>query len=256
MDKGKKHGILGGAALLAVFVLLILLIGARQRAVPAVSAQAAATLPPATVAPSPTAAPTPSPTPDPTAVPTPELPDVDPDSWELTLANADHDIGAYEPELETVENGQRFDSRAAQALADFIAAARDQGLTVYLSSAYRSYDEQKYLYDRKVSQYGEAVAKTIVVPPGTSEHQLGLAADITDRYYETKDESLENTGLYQWMSAHCAEYGFIVRYPKDKTDITGVMYEPWHFRYVGEDAAAYIMDHGLCLEEFLALYDS
>lgn len=95
-----------------------------------------------------------------------------------------------------------------------------------------------------------------MAPPGTSEHQLGLAADITDRYYEFKDESLENTELYKWTSQHCAEYGFIVRYPKDKTSVTGIMYEPWHFRYVGVTAAAYIMDSGLTLEEFVGLYDN
>ena len=125
----------------------------------------------------------------------------------------------------------------------------------WLSSTYRDYATQTYLYNRKVSQYGEEIAKTIVAPPGTSEHQLGLAADITDKYYEFKNESLENTELFQWMSANCAQYGFIVRYPKDKEDVTGIMYEPWHFRYVGVEAAEYIMENGLCLEEFVALYE-
>ena len=105
------------------------------------------------------------------------------------------------------------------------------------------------------NEIDEEIAKTIVAPPGTSEHQLGLAADITDKYYEFKDESLENTELFQWMSANCAQYGFIVRYPKDKEDVTGIMYEPWHFRYVGVEAAEYIMENGLCLEEFVALYE-
>ena len=212
--------------------------------------------------PAPTAAPTPSPTPEPTPVPTPEptpeptpsYPDIDITSWEYALANADNNIGDYVPELETIENSQKFDTRAAQALRDFIAAARAEGLTVYLSSAYRDYQTQQYLYNNKVAEYGEEIAKTIVSPPGTSEHQLGLAADITDQYYQYKNEELEKTQLFQWMSAHCAEYGFIVRYPRDKTDVTGVMYEPWHFRYVGREAARYITDNGLCLEEFAALY--
>ena len=176
-------------------------------------------------------------------------------SWEFKVANLDNNIGDYTPELVVVENGQSFDARAADALAEFIAAAREQGLSVYLSSTYRDYATQTYLYNRKVSQYGEEIAKTIVAPPGTSEHQLGLAADITDKYYEFKDESLENTELFQWMSANCAQYGFIVRYPKDKEDVTGIMYEPWHFRYVGVEAAEYIMENGLCLEEFVALYE-
>lgn len=107
-----------------------------------------------------------------------------------------------------------------------------------------------------MEQYGsEEEAAAIVAPPGTSEHQTGLACDITDQYYELKNSSLEDTALFQWMSQHCQEYGFIVRYPKDKEDVTGIIYEPWHFRYVGEEAAAYIMEHGLCLEEFLALYE-
>ena len=176
-------------------------------------------------------------------------------SWEFKVANLDNNIGDYTPELVVVENGQSFDARAADALAEFIAAAREQGLSVYLSSTYRDYATQTYLYNRKVSHYGEEIAKTIVAPPGTSEHQLGLAADITDKYYEFKDESLENTELFQWMSANCAQYGFIVRYPKDKEDVTGIMYEPWHFRYVGVEAAEYIMENGLCLEEFVALYE-
>lgn len=208
--------------------------------------------PSASAAPSPTPSPTPELTPTPE--PTPSLPDVDITSWEFKVANLDNNIGDYTPELVVVENGQSFDARAADALAEFIAAAREQGLSVYLSSTYRDYATQTYLYNRKVSQYGEEIAKTIVAPPGTSEHQLGLAADITDKYYEFKDESLENTELFQWMSANCAQYGFIVRYPKDKEDVTGIMYEPWHFRYVGKDAAEYIMEHGLCLEEFVALY--
>ena len=132
------------------------------------------------------------------------------------------------------------------------AAAREQGLSVYLSSTYRDYATQTYLYNRKVSQYGEEIAKTIVAPPGTSEHQLGLAADITDKYYEFKDESLENTELFQWMSANCAQYGFIVRYPKDKEDVTGIDYESWHYRYVGIEAARYLTEQQLTLDEFWA----
>ena len=210
--------------------------------------------PPATATPTPTQ--TPTPTPEPTPEPTPSYPDVDINSWEYVIANADNNIGDYEPVVTAMENGQFFDSRAADALDEFIEAARAEGISVYLSSTYRTYSTQSYLYQNKISQYGEEIAKTIVAPPGTSEHQLGLAADITDRYYQFKDESLEDTELYKWMSAHCAEYGFIVRYPKDKTEETGIMYEPWHFRYVGVEAATYIMENGLILEEFVALYEN
>lgn len=201
-----------------------------------------------------------SPTPKATPTPTPEpdaLPRIDIESWQYVLASATSPIGDYAPpQLVTVENGQQFDSRAAVSLQNFIAAARAEGLSVCLSSAYRDYYTQQYLYNRKVEQLGgdKDAAARIVLPPGTSEHQLGLCADITDQFYEVKNESLENTAMFQWMQAHCAEYGFIVRYPKDKQDITGVMYEPWHFRYVGEDAAQYMVAHNLCLEEFLELY--
>ncbi len=198
---------------------------------------------------------TPTPTPESTPTPTPEhdWPDVDITSWEFLLANPDHNIGEYVPPLATLEN-QQFDERIIEPMTDFVEAARAEGLRVYLSSGYRDYATQNYLYQRKVGQYGAEVAKTIVAPPGTSEHQTGLACDITDQYYEFKDASLENTALYQWMSEHCQEYGFIVRFPKGKEDITGIIYEPWHFRYVGVDAATYIMENDLCLEEFLQLY--
>ena len=206
--------------------------------------------------PTPTAAAEPTPTPEPTPEPTPahEWPDVDINSWEFLLANPDHNIGEYVPTLATLE-GQQLDERIIKPMKEFVAAARAEGLSVFLSSGYRDYATQNYLYQRKVGQYGAEVAKTIVAIPGTSEHQTGLACDITDHYYEFKDSSLENTALYQWMSQHCQEYGFIVRFPKDKEDITGIIYEPWHFRYVGVEAATYIMEHDLCLEEFLELYN-
>ena len=182
-----------------------------------------------------------------------DLPDIDIDSWEYVLVNAEHSIGEYAPELGEFE-GQKLDQRILEPMQSFVAGARAEGLSVFLSSGYRGYEEQQYLFNRKVEQYGEEQAATIVSRPGTSEHQTGLACDITDEYYELKNESLENTALYQWMSRHCQEYGFIVRYPKDKEKITGIIYEPWHFRYVGVEAATYMVEHNLCLEEFVALY--
>jgi len=191
-------------------------------------------------------------TPEPT--PTSDLPDVDINSWELTLVNADNPIGEYVPEVSEIE-GIPLDSRIIEPMQEFISAARAEGLSVLLSSGYRSYDEQSYLYNRKVEQYGDAeVAASIVARPGTSEHQTGLACDITDQYYELKNSSLEDTALFQWMSQHCQEYGFIVRFPKDKEEITGIIYEPWHFRYVGKEVAQYMVEHNLCLEEFVELY--
>lgn len=184
-----------------------------------------------------------------------DLPDIDITSWEYILANADHPIGDYTPETTLVENDQYVDYRIYDAITAFIADCRAAGNSVYLSSAYRSYDTQDYLFKRKVEQYGsEEEAAKIVLPPGTSEHQTGLSADITEEYYEVKNRELENTDMYKWMAAHCHEYGFIVRYPDGKEDITDIIYEPWHFRYVGVEAATYIMEHDLTLEEFLAYY--
>ena len=205
-------------------------------------------------------------------LPTP--PEVDVYGWELMLVNAKHPIDTYEPpQLAYLSmNGEDtnisyeysdyrcpVDSRIAQPLIDFTQGCRQAGLPVYLSSGYRSYDNQNYLYERKIGQgYTPEVAATIVARPGTSEHQTGLVCDITDYYRELKDSSLEFTETYQWLKEHCAEYGFVVRYPADKSgsadSITGIIYEPWHFRYVGVEPATYMMENNLCLEEFLALY--
>lgn len=255
MSKNRKIRVILGIVLLACLLACLgYIISKNVGAQKAAAAQAEAT---PTVTPTITPAVASTPTPTPTVTPTPgpydDKPDVDITSWEFRLANADNSIGDYTPELGKI-GGQQLDKRIIDDMSDFIAAAKAQGLSVYLSSGYRSYDEQNYLYQRKVAQYGETEAAKIVAPPGTSEHQTGLACDITDKYYAMKDSSLEKTALYQWMSQHCQEYGFIVRYPKDKEDVTGIIYEPWHFRYVGVDAATYIMKKGLCLEEFLDLY--
>lgn len=181
---------------------------------------------------------------------------IDPNDYMFILVNIDNPIGEYEPKLAEVKKNRLFDERAVEYLKKFISDGREQGIPIYLSSTYRSYAIQKMLYEKKVEQYGEEEAKTIVLPPGTSEHQTGLCADITDVYREFKTKKLENTDTFKWLYENCDKYGFILRYPKDKEDITKVIYEPWHFRYVGEAAAKYIKEHNLCLEEFLLLLNS
>ena len=109
-------------------------------------------------------------------------------------------------------------------------------------------------YEGYSYEEAEEVASTIVAYPGTSEHQLGLAADISDRDYTVLNSSQADSPTQQWLMEHCQDYGFILRFPEGKEKITGVMYEPWHFRYVGKDAAKYIMENNLCLEEFVELY--
>lgn len=278
----KFFRIIGGLTaeilLLACIALVFLRADAQRRSNGAAQTAAPGTLEPAgtpgaspspetTPGPTPESAPTAEPTPSPEPTPDPDSPegraaalglpappDIDIDSWEYILGNAWNSLGEYAPEIEYLEE-QGFDPRVIEPMRAFVEDARAQGLSVYLSSGYRSYSEQKTLFENKVAQVGsyEAAAR-IVLPPGTSEHQTGLTCDITDRYYPLKDESLENTAMFQYMRGSCQEYGFIVRYPKDKEDVTGVMYEPWHFRYVGTEAAAYMTENNLCFEEFVSLY--
>ena len=192
------------------------------------------------------------------------LPDVDPDAWYLKLANFENPLDAdFIPEVEEIENGQEFDVRAANHLRELMQAARDAGYTVYFCSGYRSYELQRALYWRHIDEFvaegmteeeAHATTQLSVNYPGASEHQLGLSADILEYADQPMLPEIGGSGLMLWLEENCAEYGFIIRYPADKTYITGISYEPWHLRYVGRDAAEYIMENGLCLEEFLALY--
>lgn len=209
----------------------------------------------------------------------PAPPEIDINSWEYLLVNSTHTIdenfrpetfaalnlNMSETDIQTTSDDYSetrclVDSRIGENLRDFALACSEAGLPVYLSSGYRSYSTQSYLFNRKVGQgYSEDVAKTIVAYPGTSEHQTGLSCDITDRYRETKDSSLAQTDTYKWLCEHCTDYGFVVRYPEDKSgsadSVTGIIYEPWHFRYVGQEVAKYMTENNLCLEEFVALYE-
>lgn len=193
------------------------------------------------------------------------LPDVDPDDWYMKLANYETLLDAdFIPEVEIIENEQEFDVRAASHLRALMQAARDAGYTVFFCSGYRSYEIQHALYWRHIDEFiaegmteEEAHATTAlsVNYPGASEHQLGLSADILEYDGQPMLPEIGGSGLMLWLEENCADYGFIIRYPADKTHITGISYEPWHLRYVGEDAATYIMENGLCLEEFLTLYE-
>lgn len=243
------------AVLILAFVGILIMRSSTDSISETPTIEAAATTPAPTPTPTPTPTPSPEPTPEPT--PEPDWPDIDITDWQYVLANTANLLDSdFAPEMSIVEGSFQFDSRAVDALNDFIAAGRAEGLSVVLSSAYRSYDTQSYLFTAKVAQYGgdEATAATIVAIPGSSEHQTGLAVDIVDKYYEYMNESLADTDLSKWMYENCAEYGFILRFPEDKQEITGIMFEPWHYRYVGIEAATYIMEKGICLEEFVELY--
>lgn len=159
-----------------------------------------------------------------------------------------------------MENGYQVDQRCASALAAMLADCRAAGYRPAICSAYRTQEKQAALYDtlvRKRMAQGlsqteaQKQAATEAAVPGTSEHQLGLAVDLVDASYQVLDEAQASTPAQQWLMAHCWEYGFILRYPAEKQDITGIIYEPWHYRYVGRDHAQAIRQSGQCLEEFL-----
>ncbi len=191
------------------------------------------------------------------------LPDVqkEEEAWNLCLVNWEHSLPSdFTVELTEVGEGHQVDSRIAQALLDMIAAGKRDGHQIWIASSYRTMQKQTDLYENKVANlkkqgYSETEARkeagTVVAVPGTSEHQLGLAVDLVSSEYTGLDERQEQTKSYQWLVRHCAEYGFILRYPNGKTDITGIIYEPWHFRYVGKEVAEEIMEAGICLEEYL-----
>lgn len=247
-----------------MLLLLLILVGSAWGLSKALENRAPAPSPVPTMAATPIPVATARPTITP--VPTPPKPDVDVNSWQLRLIRYENPLGeTFVPEsLTNVENDQKMDSRVAPALSRLLDDARAAGYSVYLCSGYRDYDTQYTIYWNHIEQYmaqgmteEEAHAKTreAVNYPGASEHQSGLCADILESYDQEMEPWIGGSGLMLWLEQHCAEYGFVIRYPKDKTDITGIEYEPWHLRYVGQEAAAYMMEKGLCLEEFLELYE-
>ena len=192
---------------------------------------------------------------------------VTPDAQDLlVLVNDSHRLPQdYTPPLAAVPGSEKqLHTAAAAALARMMAAAKEEGCPLHLVSGYRSVKYQQGLFSRKVQSClnaglpaaeAEAEAAKWVARPGASEHALGLAADLVsgDWYLTHEDltQEFETTSAFAWLCAHGAEYGFILRYPADKEAITGVHYEPWHWRYVGE-AAGEIAASSLCLEEWLA----
>ena len=179
--------------------------------------------------------------------------------WNLWLVNAAHPLPEdFEaPELTQLRNRQAIDKRAYPALQQMMDDARGAGLQPLICSSYRTRDTQTRLFQNKTDALGkqgysrEARGAQWVARPGTSEHEAGLAVDIVDTNYQILDERQEQTPVQQWLMAHCADYGFILRYPPDKSDLTGIGYEPWHYRYVGQEAAKEITEQGICLEEYL-----
>ncbi len=149
-----------------------------------------------------------------------------------------------------VDGTWQLQRECAEALVELCDAARAEGHELYLKSGYRSYYKQAVMYENRIKKYG--YDDGWVTKPGASDHQTGLGCDVVPKKWTDRgmNEDMANEPETQWMAEHCAEFGFILRYPSDKEDITKINYEPWHLRYVGKEAAAYIMENGLCLEEF------
>lgn len=140
-------------------------------------------------------------------------------------------------------------ANAAKAMFD---AARNDGITLLGASGYRSYDIQVGLFSGRAAELGEEAASQYTAPPGASEHQTGLALDILGADYQFLDDGFDQSESFKWLVENCSKYGFILRYIKGKEDITGFGYEPWHFRYIGDNEIAQeIMDRGITLEEYL-----
>lgn len=179
------------------------------------------------------------------------------DDWQIRLVNRDNPLpDDFSVELENLDASRKFDKRAIEPLKQMICDMRDQGIkNIWAQSTYRSIEYQKGLYEKSINKYlkqgksqeeAQKLTDEYINRPGTSEHHLGLAVD-----FNNVDEGFENTKAYKWLLENASDYGFILRYPKEKEDITGIEYEPWHWRYVGPEHAKKMKEQNLCLEEYV-----
>ena len=164
--------------------------------------------------------------------------------------------------LEEIGDDQRVDVRCAADLLRMLDDCRAAGCKPVVCSSYRTQEMQEFLYNNKIQRLRDEgvawydapeIAARSVAIPGTSEHQLGLAVDVIDEDYQLLTRWQEYTATQQWLMQNCHKYGFILRYPNGTTDITGIIYEPWHYRYVGAEVAAEITELGITFEEYLPL---
>lgn len=181
----------------------------------------------------------------------------------LLLVNREHPLpDDFSPNLTRLHDWDLSVAEAAYGdLCNMLEAGRAEGLRFWVCSAYRSRETQRELFDEDVERLlaeglsrADAVEQTAryTMPPGCSEHESGLALDIVALDNQLLDESQEDTPETRWLHAHCAEYGFVLRYPSEKSELTGIDYEPWHYRYVGAAAAQWLTEHDMTLEEFWA----
>ena len=177
------------------------------------------------------------------------------EEWSLVVVNQWNELPEdYSVELTELSNGQKVDSRIYPYLQEMFDAAREEGVYPVVREGYRTAEEQQEILEDRIQTYinqgysrsrAERTAKEWVALPGTSEHQLGIAVDVNaDKTKCSNDE------VYTWLAENAYMYGFILRYPMGKQEITGTSYEPWHYRYVGESIAREIYERGICLEEY------
>lgn len=176
----------------------------------------------------------------------------DPDDL-LVLVNKYHALpSGIEPNNLVNIEGEKMQKVAADALKKLVTDMRNDGIEINLISGYRSEDTQKAIYNRYVTNDGQEEADTYSARPNHSEHQLGLAIDVSDGWDLT--EAFENTEQFRWLDKNAHKYGFIMRYPKDKIYMTGYDYEPWHYRYVGIEVATLIKNENITFEEYHVKY--
>mgnify|MGYP002624846114 CR=1 FL=1 len=175
--------------------------------------------------------------------------------WRLILVNSRHAVPSdYEPALLRLSNGVEVDERIYPDLQEMFDAARAQGVNPTVVEGYRSHEDQTAMMQSYVDRYigqgydrseAEVMAREYVAEPGTSEHELGIAVDVGAGSGSGAEQ------VYAWLAENAYEYGFILRYPEDGEEITGIAYEPWHYRYVGREAALEIYTRDITLEEYL-----
>ena len=183
------------------------------------------------------------------------------EDWRLILVNASNPIpDDFTVELEMTRYGYEVDKRIVPTLEEMVQTAEQEGVNLLLCYGYRTLAQSQQLFEKQINRqmalglsYDEAVlaAAKWVAPPGYSEHHTGLAVDIVTLSNQVLSEAFAQTDAAKWMAANAHRFGFVIRYPKDKQEITGIAYEPWHLRYVGDQAAQYMYENNLCLEEYL-----
>lgn len=187
--------------------------------------------------------------------------------WRLVLINKQHPISDdYEFKLgwRSIESKSiQLDDRILDDLLLMMQAAKKDGLNLVIRSPYRTFDRQVSNFNNRIREYMQKglsymeaykVTSQVITVPGCSEHEVGLALDITSQSYIDLEQEFANTKEGKWLADHSYEYGFILRYPQGKEYITSIEYEPWHFRYVGREAASVMKEEDLCLEEFWDKY--